>query len=295
MQSISVDTETMDWMPGTPFYGPGAIFEGREVVHLKVLSDRRDEGGGIAWLVRFTPPQGKAVTGGEVLNKASDVGMDELQAKLAPALDPVLQFAFKDLASKLDGIRSTAAAQKAVTMEVYLGRLPYLRALLFRNTFFPVWDLLVQQVFGQAGGPISGFLNSSSAFLKGAKGGVDDVRDKMSRAKNVADTVGRDGLSAGSGGSNLGEIQKAWNEGGIQQSQDPAVQQMQSDFPIQGRQNTATGKAILQDEWNGVTVIAPPQYTNYPPEDTGAAGASSQAAPQPAASPLPQAPAIPGF
>jgi hypothetical protein len=61
MQSISLDTETLDWMPGSPFYGPGAIFGGREVVQLKVLSDRRAEGGGLAWLVRMTPPEGKVI------------------------------------------------------------------------------------------------------------------------------------------------------------------------------------------------------------------------------------------
>ena len=61
MQSISVDTEEMDWMPGASFYGPGAMHEGRDIVQLKVLSDRRAEGGGIAWLVRFTPPEGKVI------------------------------------------------------------------------------------------------------------------------------------------------------------------------------------------------------------------------------------------
>ncbi len=61
MQSISLNTETMDWMPGSPFYGPGAIFEGKEIVQLKILSDRRGEGGGIAWLVRMTPPAGKVI------------------------------------------------------------------------------------------------------------------------------------------------------------------------------------------------------------------------------------------
>ncbi len=61
MQSISLNTEDMDWMPATAFYGPGAIFDGRDVVQLKVLSDRRAEGGGIAWLVRFTPPDGKVI------------------------------------------------------------------------------------------------------------------------------------------------------------------------------------------------------------------------------------------
>lgn len=61
MQSISVNTEEMEWMPGAPFYGPGAVYEGRDIVQLKVLSDRRVEGGGIAWLVRFTPPEGKVI------------------------------------------------------------------------------------------------------------------------------------------------------------------------------------------------------------------------------------------
>ncbi|HEY3846529.1 MAG TPA: hypothetical protein VGL95_05395, partial [Acetobacteraceae bacterium] len=61
MQSISLDTEAMEWLPGSPFYGAGAIFDGREIVQLKILSDRRAEGGGIAWLVRFTPPEGKVI------------------------------------------------------------------------------------------------------------------------------------------------------------------------------------------------------------------------------------------
>ncbi|MHA4926846.1 hypothetical protein, partial [Enterococcus faecium] len=32
-----------------------------DIVQLKVLSDRRPDGGGIAWLVRFTPPPGKLI------------------------------------------------------------------------------------------------------------------------------------------------------------------------------------------------------------------------------------------
>lgn len=61
MQSVSLNTEDMEWVPGTPFYGPGALFEGRAVVQLKILSDRRADGGGIAWLLRFTPPEGKVI------------------------------------------------------------------------------------------------------------------------------------------------------------------------------------------------------------------------------------------
>jgi hypothetical protein len=51
----------MEWSSAVPFYGPAAVYEGRDVVQLKLLSDRRADGGGIAWLVRFTPPPGKLI------------------------------------------------------------------------------------------------------------------------------------------------------------------------------------------------------------------------------------------
>jgi len=61
MASMQVDYTTMEWTSAVPFYGPAAVHDGREVVQLKVLSDRRSEGGGIAWLVKFTPPTGKLI------------------------------------------------------------------------------------------------------------------------------------------------------------------------------------------------------------------------------------------
>ena len=61
MASMHVDYTTMEWTSAVPFYGPAAVHDGRDVVQLKVLSDRRSEGGGIAWLVKFTPPPGKLI------------------------------------------------------------------------------------------------------------------------------------------------------------------------------------------------------------------------------------------
>ena len=61
MASIRVDYTTMDWTSAIPFYGPAAVYDGKDIVQLKVLSDRRKEGGGIAWLVRMTPPPGKLI------------------------------------------------------------------------------------------------------------------------------------------------------------------------------------------------------------------------------------------
>lgn len=61
MASTRVDVTGMEWMPGTPFYGPNAVYDGIDIIRLKVLSDRRGEGGGIAWLARFSPPAGKLI------------------------------------------------------------------------------------------------------------------------------------------------------------------------------------------------------------------------------------------
>ena len=48
MASQHVDLDVAPWTSGVPFYGPGAVFEGRDIVQIKLLSDRRREGGGIA-------------------------------------------------------------------------------------------------------------------------------------------------------------------------------------------------------------------------------------------------------
>jgi hypothetical protein len=61
MASTHVDIENAEWTPGTPFYGPAAVYDGKKIIQLKILSDRRREGGGIAWLVKFTPPSGKLI------------------------------------------------------------------------------------------------------------------------------------------------------------------------------------------------------------------------------------------
>src|SRR5215472_15379163 len=61
MVSTHVDIEKAEWTPGTPFYGPTAVYQGKDIVQLKILSDRRPEGGGIAWLIKASPPPGKLI------------------------------------------------------------------------------------------------------------------------------------------------------------------------------------------------------------------------------------------
>ena len=58
---MEVDSSQIEWTAGSPVYGPASLHEGRQTVLLKILSDRRQEGGGIAYLARFLPPAGKVI------------------------------------------------------------------------------------------------------------------------------------------------------------------------------------------------------------------------------------------
>ena len=61
MVSTHVDLSRAEWVSGVTFYGPAAVYNGRDIVQLKILSDRRAEGGGIACLGKFSPPPGKLI------------------------------------------------------------------------------------------------------------------------------------------------------------------------------------------------------------------------------------------
>jgi hypothetical protein len=61
MTSIRVNIDDMEWTPGSAYKGSAAIYEGQEIFHRKVLSDRRQEGGGLALLSKISPPPGKLI------------------------------------------------------------------------------------------------------------------------------------------------------------------------------------------------------------------------------------------
>ncbi len=61
MVSTHIDLAQAEWVPGAPFYGTAAVHDGQDIVQLKLLSDRRSDGGGIAWLAKFSPPPGKLI------------------------------------------------------------------------------------------------------------------------------------------------------------------------------------------------------------------------------------------
>ena len=42
-------------------FGDGAFYDGKSIIEAKTLSDRRAEGAGVAYLLRFRPPEGKLI------------------------------------------------------------------------------------------------------------------------------------------------------------------------------------------------------------------------------------------
>ena len=61
MPSTRTHPDDIAWTPWTEVFGDGAFYQGKPIIETKTLSDRRAEGGGIAYLLRFSPPKGKLI------------------------------------------------------------------------------------------------------------------------------------------------------------------------------------------------------------------------------------------
>jgi len=61
MPTIRTHPDDVAWKPWTEVFGDGAFYEGKPIIEAKTLSDRRSTGGGIAYLLRFSPPEGKLI------------------------------------------------------------------------------------------------------------------------------------------------------------------------------------------------------------------------------------------
>jgi hypothetical protein len=61
MPSIRTSPDDIAWTPWTEIFGDGAFYQGKPIIEQKTLSDRRPEGAGIAYLLRFSPPEGKLI------------------------------------------------------------------------------------------------------------------------------------------------------------------------------------------------------------------------------------------
>jgi hypothetical protein len=61
MTSVRVAIDQVPWLPASEMFGQAAVYQGKPIIEAKTLTDRRSEGGGISYLLRFRPPEGKLI------------------------------------------------------------------------------------------------------------------------------------------------------------------------------------------------------------------------------------------
>jgi hypothetical protein len=61
MPSTRAHPDDISWTPAIDMFGDGAFYDGKPIIEVKRLSDRRAEGGGVAHLQRVSPPPGKLI------------------------------------------------------------------------------------------------------------------------------------------------------------------------------------------------------------------------------------------
>lgn len=127
-----------------------------------------------------------------------------VEEELMPYVDPVIEFMIGDLAGQMEASRKKAADEKAQTMEVLLGRLPWLTSLMFRNTFFPIWNLVIGKVFNKIAPEVADIVRSVNGVFETAKNTVDTAQDYKNRAGHVSD-------KAASGVGSLQDMQDLGN------------------------------------------------------------------------------------
>jgi len=108
-----------------------------------------------------------------------------IEDKLIHYVDPIINIAIGDLAGQMEASRKKASDNKAQTMEVLLGRLPWFTSLMFRNTFFPIWNIVVEKVFETISPEIAKVVHEVNSVFEKAKDKVDTVQDYKARAEAV--------------------------------------------------------------------------------------------------------------
>lgn len=123
---------------------------------------------------------------GDLLDKGT-AKLDELvQSKISPVLDPIVEYAMKNLADQLELGRQNGLSNTCHTMEWYLGRLPWVQSSLFCNLFFPFWNALMRAAADVIGGPVGSALKAVVAAADKAKSVVDTGRDMMKKADAIS-------------------------------------------------------------------------------------------------------------
>ena len=125
------------------------------------------------------------VPGGDKDLSAQQLLGKQLDERLGKYIEPVLQICIGDLAGQLDASLKKAQGAKAETMEVLLGRLPWLTAMMFRNTFFPIWNLVAEEIMGKISPPLKSALKAINEPFNKAKDVIDTGQEYKRRAEEA--------------------------------------------------------------------------------------------------------------
>lgn len=200
-------------------------------------------------------PMGYSVRPGDLADKGVDSLERMANEKIGGAMNIPLQYSMDDLADQLELARQQGMTNKCHTMEVYLGRLPWMEAALFYNIFFPFWDALLSLM------PGADKLQAVAEAAKKAKGFVDTGRDALKKANAVKDQLGKDqdklaqGVSLGDLAGGKPPVGAGYGDAMDSKADEitgPKLDPGKFVFPLTGRLPDAEGKEILKADYEAV-------------------------------------------
>jgi len=196
--------------------------------------------------------------GGEEISNMGSGLLDDL---LGEQIGMIAELSSARLASDLEAARN-AAGEKGITMEVLLGQLPRMLTLQFRNTFFPLVDLLMENVLGAVGGvaaqiasPVKGFLGDIQGAAKGvyddAMGVYEDAMDIKQKAENVQEKLA-EGVDLADAVKDPGGFVDSLTGGAGAAGPGEAAEAPPPPFPGSDRMETGKGLAVTLDAYETV-------------------------------------------
>lgn len=250
---------------------------GRRHLSKRIVSIMGDLAGGVLpGGGNFTMP----MPGGKTLDAQQFVAKI-LEEKLIHYVDPIIEFCIGDLAGQMEASRLKAEENKAQTMEVLLGRLPWLTALMFRNTFFPIWNLVIEKVFEQVMPEVAKVVQAVNGVMETAKNAVDQANDYKNRASAVQQQAAS-GVNSVDDIENLGSSVTNESEEARRRREQREAEQAEKDrldafyvdndkdekFPVQSRVLDGEGNKV-EERVPGVPTVeegaAPEQTANSEP------------------------------
>lgn len=130
----------------------------------------------------------------DMLGKKAFAMLDD---ELGKDINPILELAMGMLHDRIVATRKDAVKANSLVMEAFLAQIPEYVALMTRNTFFPVFQLVADKVFGKAAGvaqmlssPVKAMMDKARDTVKDAKHQVTDLDSSIDdRVNDVGSSV----------------------------------------------------------------------------------------------------------